>query len=848
VVAIAAGQTHSLALKSDGTLVTWGTGAATNIPAGLSNVMAIAAGGYSELRMGTSMAVRSNGTVVAWGATAYSSQTNVPTGLTNVVAVADGSYHCLALVNDGTPQILRQPAGGTAWSGRDWTLQVAAASTAPLNYQWLCNGTNLDAATNATLLLPAIQSAGAGNYQVVVSNSLGTATSLPAPLAVMDSAPFLLTQPATNLPVYLGSKLTMATAVGGSGPLQYQWRFNGQDIPGAAADTLNFDRIHMTNAGNYTLVVSNSFGAITSAVINLAVRQLAVWGDNSYGQTNMPPGLTNVAAISANFYNNIVLRSDGTLTVWGNLNGIYVPTNSVAGISNVVEVSAGYNNELVLKSNGKPFMWGQGVSSSLTNVVAAQSNIVAVAATSSSSSCALLRADGTLLQVFTSGVSINSGVTNGIALETCDDGYLVLRADGTIYSYAGGLGGQSLSATTNVLAMAAGRYQGLAVKRDGKVVDFAQTWPAVTNLSGIIGIASTFSGPEFAVRSDGSIAWGGSIVNPATNVPYGLSSVRVLDAGYSHCLALLSDRDFPPVFLHTALNTTNFVVGSKGSPQWFGQMNISHDGTNAAQSAPIGNNLSSSMRMWVAGPVAVKFWWKVSSATNHGVLSFSAGGTVLTNISGEVDWQQCTLAIPPGNQILQWTYAKDGSAAAGQDAAWVDQLQVTNLPPTLLTQPQPASQDVLGGTNVTYNVTAIGTQPLIYFWKKDGNSVASGLNKTNFVLTNVTRYDSGSYSVFVTSPYGNATSSNAVLKVHVPQVLSAPAFQPDGSILLSSTDAGSGQLAFADLANLQVQVSTNLVDWTTLSNALVLTNGAIQLQDADAANALMRFYRIVENW
>jgi hypothetical protein len=64
---------------------------------------------------------------------------------------------------------------------------------------------------------------------------------------------------------------------------------------------------------------------------------------------------------------------------------------------------------------------------------------------------------------------------------------------------------------------------------------------------------------------------------------------------------------------------------------------------------------------------------------------------------------------------------------------------------------------------------------------------------------------------------------------------------------LSSTDVG-GQLAFADLANLQVQVSTNLVDWMTLSNALVLTNGAIQLQDAGAANSAMRFYRIVENW
>jgi hypothetical protein len=698
-------------------------------------------------------------------------------------------------------------------------------------------------------LLPAIQSGSAGNYQVVVSNSLGVAASLPAPVTVMDSAPFLLTQPATNTAVYLGNRAALSTAVAGSGPLQYQWQFNGTALPGATNDSLVFDRVHMTNAGSYVLAVTNAFGFVTSSVVKLTVQQVVVWGDNSYGQTNMPPGLTNVIAIGANFYNNIVLRSDGTLAIWGNMNGLYLPTNSAAGVSNVVEVSAGYNNELVLKSNGKPFMWGQGVSASLTNIVAAQSNIVAVVATSSSSGCAMLRADGTLLQVFSSGVSTSSGVTNGIALETCDDGYLVLRADGRIYNYAGGLGGSSLSTATNVLAMAAGRYQGLAVKRDGKVVDLAQTWPAVTNLSGIISVASTYSGPEFAVRSDGSVAWGGNAVNAATNVPYRLASVRVLDAGYNHCLALLSDQDFPPVFLHNALNTSNYVVSSKGSPQWFGQTNISHDGTNAAQSAAIGNNTASSMRMWVAGPVQVKFWWKVSSATNHGVLSFSAGGNVLTNISGEVDWQPCTLAIPPGNQILQWTYMKDGAAAAGQDAAWVDQLQFTNLPPTILVQPQPASQDVVGGTNVTvtYTVMAYGTPPINYLWKKDGITVASGSN-TNFTMANVTRANSGTYSVFLTSPYGSVTSSNAVLNVRVPQLLGAPTFQLDGSMLLSSTDADGGQLTSADLAHLQVQVSTNLVDWTTLSDALVLTNGAIQLQDADAANALMRFYRIVENW
>jgi alpha-tubulin suppressor-like RCC1 family protein len=852
IVAIAAGGSHSLALKSDGTLVAWGFGAGTNIPAGLSNVMAIAAANSSsepyQSGGNASSAVLSNGTVVVWGVSSYN-QTNVPAGLGNAVAVANGLYDSLALVNDGTPQILRQPAGGTAWSGRDWTLQVTAAGAAPLNYQWQLNGTNVDGATNANLFLPAIQSSNAGNYQVIVSNSLGVATSIAAPLAVMDSAPFLLTQPATNLPVFLGNRTVLASAVAGSGPLQYQWQFNGAALPGATNDSLMFDRVHMTNAGSYVLAVTNAFGFATSSVVKLTVQQVVVWGDNSYGQTNMPPGLTNVIAIGANFYNNIVLRSDGTLAIWGNMNGLYLPTNSAAGVSNVVEVSAGYNNELVLKSNGKPFMWGQGVSASLTNIVAAQSNIVAVVATSSSGGCAMLRADGTLLQVFTSGVSTSSGVTNGIALETCDDGYLVLRADGRIYNYGGGLGGSSLSTITNVLSMAAGRYQGLAVKRDGKVVDLAQTWPAVTNLSGIIGVASTYSGPEFAVRSDGSVAWGGSIVNAATNVPYGLASVRVLDAGYSHCLALLSDQDFPPVFLHNALNTSNYVVSSKGSPQWFGQTNVTHDGTNAAQSAAIGNNTASSMRTWVAGPVKVEFWWKVSSATNHGVLSFSAGGNVLTNISGEVDWQPCTLVVPPGNQILQWTYSKDGSAAAGQDAAWVDQLQITPIPPSILTQPQPASQDIVGGTNVVvaYTVTAYGTPPMNYLWEKDGITVASGSN-TNFTMTNVSRTNSGTYSVFVFGPYGNATSSNAVLNVRVPQLLEAPTFQPGGSMLLSSTDADGGQLTSADLAHFQVQASTNLVDWTTLSNALVLTNGAIQLQDADAANALMRYYRILENW
>ena len=63
----------------------------TTVPAGLSNVVAIAAGDSHSL------ALKSDGTVVAWGYNGEG-QTTVPAGLSNVVAIAAGGYHSLALL------------------------------------------------------------------------------------------------------------------------------------------------------------------------------------------------------------------------------------------------------------------------------------------------------------------------------------------------------------------------------------------------------------------------------------------------------------------------------------------------------------------------------------------------------------------------------------------------------------------------------------------------------------------------------------------------------------------------------------------------------------------------------
>jgi hypothetical protein len=96
VVAVAAGNGDSMALRADGTVVVWGNNSngQTNVPPGLSNVVAIAAGFYHCL------ALRQDGTVTAWGWN-NNGQTNVPSGLSNVVAIAAGGYQSIALVGPG---------------------------------------------------------------------------------------------------------------------------------------------------------------------------------------------------------------------------------------------------------------------------------------------------------------------------------------------------------------------------------------------------------------------------------------------------------------------------------------------------------------------------------------------------------------------------------------------------------------------------------------------------------------------------------------------------------------------------------------------------------------------------
>ncbi|MFN9113533.1 MAG: choice-of-anchor D domain-containing protein, partial [Bacteroidota bacterium] len=123
VMAVAAGAYHSLALKADGTVVMWGDDnhGAYAVPAGLTNVKQIATG-YDH-----SLALKQDGTVVAWGYN-FDGQATVPSGLSNVIAIAAGSSHSLALKSDGTVVGWGTPTGGQSTPPAGLTGVVAIAA------------------------------------------------------------------------------------------------------------------------------------------------------------------------------------------------------------------------------------------------------------------------------------------------------------------------------------------------------------------------------------------------------------------------------------------------------------------------------------------------------------------------------------------------------------------------------------------------------------------------------------------------------------------------------------------------------------------------------------------------
>ncbi|MBI5385139.1 MAG: immunoglobulin domain-containing protein [Verrucomicrobia bacterium] len=273
--------------------------------------------------------------------------TNLTFTITNAQLANEGTYTVVATNPVGTvltqsaqlsilrpPSITNQPVGGSVTAGDSFTFTVGAEGSPPLRFQWRRNGSDLAAADGASLTLANAQIGDAGGYSVVVANSEGSVTSEVATLSI--AAPPSVVQSPTNQSVVVSSNVTLSVLAEGSGPLSHQWFFNQTNLLlGATEPQLLLTNVQPTNAGAYHVVVTNLFGAATSAVAVLTVLEPP-------RITTQPTNVTVAAGATAEFS----VAAEGTSPLayqwWFNqTNALSGATQPTLTISNAATPQAG---------------------------------------------------------------------------------------------------------------------------------------------------------------------------------------------------------------------------------------------------------------------------------------------------------------------------------------------------------------------------------------------------------------------------------------------------------------------------------------------------------------------------
>jgi len=147
-----------------------------------------------------------------------------------------------------------------------------------------------------------------------------------------------------------------------------------------------------------------------------------------------------------------------------------------------------------------------------------------------------------------------------------------------------------------------------------------------------------------------------------------------------------------------------------------------------------------------------------------------------TNISGATSSSYTTPATATADSGSTFSVVVTNSAGSATSNNATLTVNAAAVAPSITAQP--ASQTVTAGQTATFSVSANGTAPLSYQWRKNGTNI-SGATSSSYTTPATATTDSGStFSVVVTNSAGSATSNNAVLNVNAAAVAPSITTQP----------------------------------------------------------------------
>jgi hypothetical protein len=141
-----------------------------------------------------------------------------------------------------------------------------------LNFQWRHYGTNLPAPSSATYTKVGVTEADAGDYDLVVTNLYGSTTSSVATVTVIAVPSITKDLAGMTGTIYSGANFAQWSIIAAGGqPLHYTWLKNGSTPVGTDSPTLTLNNVSVSDGGKYSVIVTNSYGSITSHTNQLNV-------------------------------------------------------------------------------------------------------------------------------------------------------------------------------------------------------------------------------------------------------------------------------------------------------------------------------------------------------------------------------------------------------------------------------------------------------------------------------------------------------------------------------------------------------------------------------------------------
>jgi hypothetical protein len=596
------------------------------------------------------------------------------------------------------------------------------------------------------------------------------------------SLPLILSQP-TNLTTAIGSDATfgvMAFEQTNSPPLTCLWTFDGTNIPGATNADLILTNVQPSQAGAYSVIVSNNFGSVTSSNALLTVvtspiivtepqsQRSSIGGSAMFSAqvigatplffqwklngievdhaTNSTLLLTNVALAQAGNYNIAVSNRYGTttssnallsvLTIPGNLTNGLVAYYPFRGNAND---ESGYGNDLTNygatlcadrfgASNQAYYFNGQSYLGSTVSPLTQVSNWTVTAWIEPT---VLLQSNGYAVCVGYDNESSGDGFAMGISggsgpTATANDGEPGNQLWAFFPGHAFAFGGADFPSTNEW-------YQ-VVMTRDTDTTIMYLNGDQGTNSSPILLVPNQPTSLEVGSGGNGRYFIGA------------VDDVRVYNRVLlaSEVAELYNDDQGGPLFPAIASQPTNEIVSLGGRAAF-----------------AVGSGAS----------VLVTYQWSFNEANIRNATNSSL---FLTNVQTAQDGLYSV--------VISNVFGAVTSSPA---------LLTVAVSPAITGQP--VSQVFSVGDSATFYVTAVGAPPLTYQWRMNGDDISRATN-SSLPLKNIQTNQTGSYSVVVKNKYGSIISSNAILDVDIPPTIDvspqSELILPGGNATLSVTASG----------------------------------------------------------